>query len=350
MTQSTPSTAGSVPTVAQHFEGSVTAGYLRPARIVAAIIACGILFLVVGRWFIPGPQVDGTQALAFGPAGSLSAEGATLLAMAAAVGLGWLITWPDAPHTGTFCACAGLLALAVHWGGLNLLLVDRYSNLPAVYADLSMQCFFWIIFIALAEGISYGLYRFSTRRWPLVLGLPWPIGDSLPDGSARYPLFSTPVYPVRENTPNSRLRAVLDQLTGLFASMVVASIGLALLMKSANPGQVIFACFVAFFLSGVTVGLFLPKTAALVLWFSVPLTAAIGYLLAGHGVPALPGQVPEFTRGGIAIFWGRAEPIFYIGAGLPGMIAGFYAALRGNFRQKMEAEAAERNVAPGRTR
>ena len=73
-------------------------------------------------------------------------------------------------------------------------------------------------------------------------------------------------------------------------------------------------------------------------------------LLAGHGVPALPGQVPEFTRGGIAIFWGRAEPIFYIGAGLPGMIAGFYAALRGNFRQKMEAEAAERNVAPGRTR
>ena len=91
----------------------------------------------MGRWFIPGPQVDGTQALAFGPAGSLSAEGATLLAMAAAVGLGWLITWPDAPHTGTFCACAGLLALAVHWGGLNLLLVDRYSNLPAVYADPS---------------------------------------------------------------------------------------------------------------------------------------------------------------------------------------------------------------------
>ncbi len=320
-----------------HLTGNfMLAGFIRQARLLIAMGFCAVLFLYVGHWLIPGPQVDGTQALAVGPAVSLAAEGATLVAVVIAVAVSTLITWPDAPHTGLFCACVGLLALAVHWGGITLLLVHRYTNLSAVYADLGMQCFFWIIFIALAEGIGYGLYRYSPRKWPLALGLPWPAPWTKSDVPLAYPFYATVVPPVRDNSPKARLQAALDQLTGLLAGMIIASLVLAILMKSGNPGQVIFACFFSFFISGLVVGMFLPRSSVLVIWLSVPLTAAFGYLLAGHGAVSLPGQVPEFSTGGAAIFWGRAAPIFYVGAGLPGAIAGFYAALRTHYRQALD--------------
>ena len=328
---STPAVFNSHPT-----GNTMLAGFIRQTRLLIAMGFCAFLFLWVGHWLIPGPQVDGTQALAVGPAVSLADEGATLVAVVIAVAVSTLITWPDAPHTGLLCACVGLLALAVHWGGITLLLVHRYTNLSAVYADLSMQCFFWVIFIALAEGIGYGLYRYSPRKWPLALGLPWPAPWTKSDVPLAYPFYSTVSAPVRENSPKARLQAALDQLAGLLAGIIVASLMLALLMKSGNPGQVIFACLVSFFISGLVVGMFLPRSSVLIVWLSVPLTAAFGYLLAGHGAVALPGQVPEFSPGGAAIFWGRAAPIFYVGAGLPGAIIGFYTALRANYRQALD--------------
>ena len=333
--------ADSETVIAEQSQVSALPGIIRQLRMLAAMGLSAVLFLWIGGMFIPGPQVDGTSALAVGPAVSLGAEGAMLVTLVLAVLASSLITWPDAPHTGLLCASVGLLALAVHWGGITLLLVHRFADMSAVYAGLAMQCFFWIIFIALGEAISFGLYRFSTRHWPLMLGLPWPAPwtqTGLPTG---YPFYATVVPPGRMDKPRARLQTTMDQLTGLLAGMIVASLGLALLLKSDNPGQVIFACFISFAISGLVVGVFLPRASMLMIWLAVPLTAAVGYLLASHGTPALPGEVPEFSTGGAAIFWGRAAPVFYVAAGLPGAIIGFYAALRMHYRQALDEAMAD---------
>lgn len=305
-------------------------GFLRQARHVVACIVVGIFFLFLAGKVIPSPNMDGTRALAAGPAVSLVAELAMIGGLVAAVAIGTLLTWPDAPHAGLFIASVGLIFLACHWGPVTLLLALHQTDLAGAYRTLALQNIFWIFYILIGEALSRGIYELiGSRNWPLYLGLPWPINTS-----ASNPVPSTAGYP---SFPNSLVDSLADRPVGqriaqnllaFISTVIVAGIFLFLLLKSQQPGQAIFACSVAFAAGAFVSSVLAPQADAWVIWITPPIISAAGGFIAPHFAQPYPAHTGLFLM--------RTLPIYYSSAGLAGAIFGYYAAVRMYFRRAME--------------
>ncbi len=305
-------------------------GFVRQARYVVACIVVGFFFIFLAGKVIASPNMDGTRALAAGPAVSLVAELAMIGGLVAAVAIGTLLTWPDAPHAGLFIASVGLIFLACHWGPITLLLALHHTDLTRAYRIVALHNIFWVFYILIGEAVSRGIYELiGSRNWPLYLGLPWPVNaaanHSIP-ATAGYPSFSNVLINGFAYRPiGSRIG---QNLLAFASTMIVAAIFLFLLLKSQQPGQAIFACSVAFAAGAFVSSLLAPEADAWVIWITPPIIAAIGGFLAPHFAQPYPAHTGLFLM--------RTLPIYYSSAGLAGAIFGYYAAVRLHFRRVVE--------------
>ncbi len=314
--------------VSQHH---VLLGFLRQLRYVVACIVVGIFFIYLAGKVIPSPNMDGTRVLAAGPAISLVAELVMLGGLVAAIVIGTLLTWPDAPHAGLFIASVGLIFLACHWGPITLLLALHHTNRVEAYRTLALQNIFWIFYILIGEVLSRGIYELiGSRNWPLYLGLPWPIrphGTNADVATADYPSFADVLV---DNIPNRPFgRRMAQNLLAFITTLFVAAIILFLLLKSQQPGQAIFACSLTFAAAAFVSSTVAPQADAWVIWITPPVLAAIGGFMAPHVAQPYPAHSGLFLM--------RTLPVYYSSAGLAGAIFGYYAALRMHFRRFMEA-------------
>ncbi len=308
-------------------------GFLRQTRYVVACILVGIFYLWLSARVIPSPNMDGTRALAAGPAVSLVAELTMLGGLVVAVALGTFLTWPDSPHAGFFIAAVGLIFPACHWGSVTMLLALHPAHLAAAYHTLALQNIFWIVYVLFGELISRVIYRLiGSRRWPMYIGLPWPLGFSgsgVVEPPAPYPAYAGIL--AHDNPENRAGSALVPQnLMSFFCTCAVALFVLFLLLKSQQPGQAIFACFTAFFAGAFAAAFIAPLADVWTIWIAAPCIAAAGGFLAGF----FPEPYP--AHAGLCLI--RALPIYYLSAGIAGAIMGYYAALRMHTRHAMESE------------
>ncbi len=307
-------------------------GFLRQARYVAGCIIVGIFFLWLAGKVIPSPNMDGTRALAAGPAVSLMAELAMLGGLLVAIVIGTLLTWPDAPHAGLFIASVGLVFLACHWGSITLLLAVDHGHLQRAYRTVALQNVFWIFYILFGEIISRVIYELiGSRNWPIYLGLPWPVqspapGTVLPDAAypscAKILIFDPPCKPRR------LAERIGQNLLAFATTAIIAVLVLFLLLKSQQPGQAIFACGVAFAAGAFISALAAPQADLWAIWITPPCIAAVGGLLANYFPQPYPGHA--------GLFLVRTLPIYYASAGLAGAIVGYYAAVRLHYRKAVD--------------
>jgi hypothetical protein len=306
-------------------------GFIRQVRYVVACIVAGLFFLWLAGRVIPSPNMDGTRALAAGPAVSLVAELAMLGGLAAAIIIGTVLTWPDAPHAGLFIASVGLIFLACHWGTVTLLLAVHHTDLAGAYRTMALQNIFWLFYILLGEVLSRLIYELiGTRSWPVCLGLPWPLKSQAPGSTALAAAYPAYASVLREDGIHRRFLAarIGQDLLAFISTVAVAVVLLFLLLKSQQPGQAIFACLVAFAVGAFISGTLAPEADAWVIWMTPPCIAAAGGLLAGHFPQPYPGHA--------GLFLIRTLPIYYASAGLAGAIAGYYTAVRTHCRRVIE--------------
>ncbi len=312
--------------------------FLRELRYLVGIVIAAAIFLWVGTHSVPAPELDGTLALSWGPAVSGFAAGAILAALVLALAVGTLVTWCDMPHAGLFIANAGLMALAVRWGGVQPLLLDPAAS-SGVFHNLLLQCGFWLIFILLGEVCCRLVFAWFSRHqdWPALLGVPgaapW---RSVGAGGPGFPSTGRVLLAGAKSAAEASPGRWLDQVAGFLLTGLLAGAILATLLQSQDVGQVLFACFAAFFVATFATGRTIPGTSTWSLWLAVPATAAAGYLLAASplaSAAALPGQVPRLAVYGWPIYLVRGLPIAYVAAGMTGAILGFYAALRSSYHR-----------------
>jgi hypothetical protein len=304
---------------------------LRRLRYAAAIALSALLFGTLGWWAAAPPAPLASVSLTVWPAHSALVAVLVLAAiLLVATALGSLLCHPDSPHQGLWCALLGAIALSAR-GGTSFTLIrfaqdggpDRYA---AFCRLLAFECVHWTVLFLIAETFSRFLHdRFlANSRWLTRIS---------PEAAARLVgnanLSTLPRTPSKLDVP-ARVAAIL----AFAMNMVLGALFLFVLLQSQAKGQVVAACFFSFLASTFLTAITLPNVSALVLFLSVPATAAAGYLLAsGYPGLAAPGGYP----GHPGLFFPRALPIDFFAAGIPGAITGYYLGFHVNL-QSPDAE------------
>ncbi len=297
---------------------------VRRGRYVVAILVSALLFSTLG-WHsaMPKAEFGGVSLLAWQNHGLIDALILALMLLAATA-VSSLLVYPDAPHIGLFCALVGMASLAIRGGTIHLLIEDSQQH--GIYALrsqlLAIECVQWALIFLIAEVFARIVHDhfFSNTHW---------ITRSAPDlAQARRrekicpgvgAAMGVSLVVSRTLRTNKMRRRVATPLAMIYSG-IIAAVLLYVLMQSQLKGQVLMACFAAFFLSTMLAYLAFPRVPAVALLLAVPLTAAIGYLYGMHAPAPIPGHAGFFAM--------RALPIDYISAGVPGAILGFYAGFR----------------------
>ncbi len=116
----------------------------------------------------------------------------------------------------------------------------------------------------------------------------------------------------------------------LAATVLIGGTLLTIMLRTELKGQVLFACFISFGIAAFAAQQIFPRTAPGPIWAGVPLTALIGFVMAGHSTFAYPGHI------GLAL--ARGLPIDYISAGIPGAVLGYYTGLRWQIHQMIHEQ------------
>jgi hypothetical protein len=288
----------------------------RRTRYVVAIAVSAALFSWLG-WSAaaPPPQWGGLSLLAWPGHGLLAALILTLILLVA-TGISSLIVHPDSPHMGLFCSLLGMTALSIRGGPVHMLLVfaqDTHS-LPHVADLLALECVMWGCVILLADAFARFLHdRFlANRHW---------IYRAYPRPDKPMPEFDVGTVAgfakaVSHFLHTDRIKSWVRIPLAMILSGALALLFLYVFMQSQLKGQVLMACFVSFFLATLCAYAAFPTVPFWSLILSVPLTAAVAFLIGRNAVPPFPGHAPFFAL--------RALPIDYLTAGVPGAILGLY--------------------------
>ena len=310
---------------------------LRRTRYVVAVIISGLIFHYLG-WLTaaPPPNMAGVSLVAWGTAGPAYSGILAALSLAAllvvATVLCSIVIHPDSPHMGLFCALLGSLALSIRGGDVRMLYQFAADNgiYPQISRMLALECVHWAFIFLIAEIVARVFHNqfLVNTHWlkrggvDLTESLPRVPGESASLGIANA---------VAKSIGTLKMTRAVATPIAFIANVALASLFLYVFLQTPIKGQVIFGCFAAFFLSTHLVYYAFPNVPVSVLLLSVPLTAAIGYLLSANQMPHYPG-LP-------GLFFGRALPIDYIGAGIPGAILGFYLAFQWDLHSRLEPDA-----------
>jgi hypothetical protein len=322
VTESSPAIATQVPALVPESFWSIL---LRRFRYVVAIGFSAAVFSFVAWPFVaPPPAMAGVSLLAWSMSTGLLGAMVLALLLIIVSSVCMLLVHPDAPHMGLFCALAGMAALSIRGGGSHMLV--QYGQMTGTWSNLSIllaiECVQWAILLAIVETVVRLTHDrfFSNTHWMLRTGAEaarqgatdWSAGTAQPMGVA---------LTVSQALGTKNLNRMISAPLAMLYSGVVAFVLLYATLQSPEKGQVLFACFVAFFFSTGNSFLAFPRASVLAYALAVPLTAAVGYYLgSAHPSFIYPGQGGYFVS--------RALPIDFSVAGVPGAILGYYAALR----------------------
>ncbi len=294
----------------------------RQLRLAIAIVASCIIFYLIGTHSFVMPDMGGARSIAAGPLGSWLGPAGLVAALLISMLVSALITWPDGPHTGLFCAAAGLSALAVRTGTIKFLVLSQFKNPPAAYWPLAGQAAFYLALILLGALAARVMQPWFTtgRPWPLSLAVPWPLhGNTDAAVPTGFPSSTGWLLNNEKQSPFSP-GALGSGLLALATMVVIALLIEYVTMRSLAPGQLIFSLVVSFYFAGFAAGLIFKKAPDIFYMASPMVTAGISYLLAAHMAgpyPGYPGFRPAY-----------ALPIYYASAGVAGVLMGYYSAMR----------------------
>jgi hypothetical protein len=292
---------------------------LRRLRYAIAILLSALLFGTLGWWVAsPPPQVASVSLTVWPGHSALLAVIVLAAILLAATAVGSLLCHPDSPHQGLWCALLGMVALSSR-GGTSFTLVqyaqdggaDHYAGVCRL---LALECIHWTVLFLLAETFARFVHdRFlANTRWITRIS-PGAATRMVGDRAA-----TLPRAPGKLNLP----AAVAGPLA-LLMNAALGALCLAILLQSEAKGQVVAACFFGFLASTFITAITFPNVSAMMLFLSVPLAAAAGYLYAS-GQPGLIS--PSGYPGHPGNFFPRALPIDFFAAGMPGAISGYYFA------------------------
>jgi hypothetical protein len=194
------------------------------------------------------------------------------------------------------------------------------GSFAAIAQVLALECVEWTLILLIVETAGRLLHDrfFANTHWIMRTGpeLGASLLNSTPEGAAVMGVaLAVSKFCGTKNLPR-RIAAPLAML----ASGALAFLMLYVLMQTQHKGQVLMACFAAFFFSTLLAYLVFPRVAILAFLLAVPLTAAAAYLYGMHAAARYPGHISFFAL--------RALPIDYFTAGVPGAIFGYYAGFR----------------------
>jgi hypothetical protein len=309
---------------------------VRRTRYVVAVIIAGLLFHYLG-WLVaaPPPNMAGVSLVAWGSAGPGLSGVLPALALAAilivAALLCSIVIHPDSPHMGLFCALLGSLALSIRGGDARMLYGIAIDNgvYPQISRLLAIECIHWAFIFLIAEIVTRAFHKkfLANTDWLKRGGADLSVVQRVPGDNASLGI----AHGVAKGLGTLKLPTVVATPIAFIANVALASLFLYVFLQSPIKGQVIFGCFAAFFVSTHLVYYAFPNVPIFVLLLSIPLTAAIGYLLSANQMPPYP-SLP-------GLYFGRALPIDYIGAGIPGAILGFYLAFQWDLHSRLEPDA-----------
>jgi hypothetical protein len=289
----------------------------RRTRYVVAIVLSAILFSYLGWNFARPPAEWGGVSLLAWPNQGILSTAILMLLLLAVTAISSLIVHPDSPHMGLFCSLLGMAALSIRGGTVHMLSIYAQvtNSAPRVAHALALECLEWGCVILLADAFARFLHdRFlSNQHW--ILRTDPQIGHQLlaktrngePVGFAKS---------ISHSLGTDHIKGPVRIPLAMILSAAFAFLFLFIFMQSQLKGQVLFACFISFFLSTLCAYAAFPTVPFWSLILTVPLTGAVAFLIGRNYLPPFPGHAPYFAM--------RALPIDYLTAGVPGAILGLY--------------------------
>ncbi len=295
---------------------------LRRARYLVAVALSGYLFFMIAWHLIePPPEMGGVSLLVWPSAGGPFAAIAITALLILTTAICTVLVHPDTPHMGLACALVGAATLSIRGGSVHMLIQNAKD--AHAYAGISqllaMECIEWAIIFLFAEFFARFLHdRFFTNvswlnRTGRNLGLT--TAKRLPTG--RLAVGASLAF-------SQTLRTYkLPRFIALPLAMVYSgAFGILLLyvfMQSPLKGQVLLACFIAFYFSTLNAYMAFPNVPSLYFFLTVPFAAGVSYFLWRNSLGYFPGLGGSFIS--------YALPIDFFSVGIPGAIIGYYSAL-----------------------
>lgn len=299
----------------------------RRIRYCVAIILSGIILYYIASWVVlPLSNLAAPSLLLWtnggGTGGGLGEimghVTLVLLGLLAAVFVATFLTHPDAPHTPMFCAFLGLAYLATlgdDGGRIQLVLASfqEHNQVRTLYGKLAQEAAWWGLLVLLTERFTVWLhhFKFTNIRWLTRYGVSW-------EQVQQTPLLSVYLSDAPKSNA-SRAITLLKNLGALLLATVIIMVVLAILLRSQEKGQTLFAGIVAGFAGAMLAGWAIPQARIWPVCLAVPAAVAAGYLwINQHGMKEGLGTYPGYA----AFPLGRALPIDLVSMGVAGAILG----------------------------
>lgn len=299
----------------------------RRIRYCVAIILSGIILYYIASWVVlPLNNLAAPSLLLWtdgggngGGMGELVGHvSLVLLGLLVAVFVSAILTHPDAPHTPMFCAFLGLAYLATLGDGggriqLVLASFQEHNQVRSLYGKLAQEAAWWCLLVLITERFTVWLhhFKFANIRWLTRYGATW-------DQVSQTPLLSVYLSDAPKST-TSRALKLLQNLGALLLAAVTIMVVLAILLRSQEKGQTLFAGIVAGLAGAMLAGWAIPQARIWPVCLAVPTAAAAGYLwINQNGMKEGLGTYPGYA----AFPLGRALPIDLVSMGVAGAILG----------------------------
>lgn len=282
--------------------------WLVKLKVTATLLAGVILIGFLAPLGTPTEPFGAISVPAFGGA-------ATLAGLAVLAGfIGYFLSWPNGREIGIMAVPAGLSIWAVRGGNMTdlMLLAPTLAQRQGLFAALKWEPIFWLAVVAVGfGGVLIGEYL-VTRRSSLV---------------PRSTLLVSRTFAVVASV------VIVQVCIGIFAQGVrIPDHRLGSVMSQPSVGQIVFAVLVSFGIAAFLVKKFLdagyiwPMAAsALTTGFAIATSLrqdTLQQLVERHPPAFFPNPV-------ISIM-----PLQMVAFGVLGSIAGYWLAVRVNFRRK----------------
>lgn len=314
---------------------------LRRSRYVVAVLISGLLLSRLAGYTLAPPAEMAGSSLLLWSGGNLGAAvlGIVVLlaVLLATTIISMLLIHPDAPHTALFCSFLGLAYLATSaavggdgsdGGTIRLMLAQaqQSNHVGALYNTLATECLVWAVFILVAEWCCTWIHhhKFRNTHWLTRHGITL-------EQIAETPALAVHL-PDQAAATSSRMEFWMENLGSLALAGGIVVLILALLLRSEEKGQTLFAGFVAGLVGGMAAVMAFPRAKIVSVCLAVPLAVALGYWWIVFNGAAV--MYPGYS----SLALGRAMPIDVIAMGVPGAILGAHSFVRTRINQVLESE------------
>lgn len=321
---------------------------------VACLIGVAAVFLLASP-LLTGNDPLGATTFTFGGAGRVVAAVAAMVAVAVICGALTVVARPAAVGTAMLIGLAGL---SLHSPALRTLLWRHHAGLPFLYWSLAAELIAGAILLGMAMVVGELVRRACTgtaRSWAWRSSLAdaeissdrWPEIDH--DRLAANPLYdrsmtlSTLVWAIRSLFGRDRRGGMgLKHRAICMAVMVIGgAILIAILCRTGQRQQVLFAIFTGFMLMAMSIHQIFPTACSTIFWVSPIIVGLAVYALAASACQSLGGSATSWID---VPHLARALPVDWLTMGSGGGLVGYLVSARlheGKILEQLEELAGE---------